>query len=98
MREKAALYVEDMCALQNGHWVRDRQAFAHERLRVQMSPLMIFAGATATRPGALVGRRPLLYEHIEFQVFPPPAEGLPVAVVLVLNLKYIKHSGRKETL
>jgi hypothetical protein len=92
-REKEALYVEDMCVLQNGHWVRDRQVFPHERLRVQESPLMIFAGATATRPAALVGKRPLLYEDIEFQVFPPPAKGLPPAIIMVLNLKNIKRSG-----
>lgn len=96
MREKAALFVEDLCALQNGHWVRDRQAFAHARLRVQMSPLMIFAGATATRPGALVGKRPLLYKDIEFQVFPPPSKGLPAAIVMVLNLEHVKRSGGKE--
>jgi hypothetical protein len=66
VREKEALYMEDMCVLQNGHWVRDRQVFAHERLRVQMSPLIIFAGTTATRPAALVGKRPLLYEDIQF--------------------------------
>lgn len=82
--------------LQNGHWVRDRQVFAHERLRVQKSPLMIFAGATSTRPASLVGKEPLLYEHIEFQVFPPPAEGLPAAIIMVLNLEHIKRSGGKE--
>jgi hypothetical protein len=88
--------MEDMCVLQNGHWVRDKQVFAHERLRVQMSPLIIFAGATATRPAALVGERPLLYKDIEFQVFPPPAVGQPPAVILVLNLKHIKRSGGRK--
>jgi hypothetical protein len=54
---------------------------------------MIFAGATATRPVALVGERLLLYEDIEFQVFPPPAKGLLPAIIMVLNLKNIKRSG-----
>lgn len=96
MLKKESLYVEDMCTLQNGHWVRDRHVFAHERLRVQMSPLLIFAGATATRPGALVGSRPLLYEHFEFQVFPPPAKGLPSVIIMILNLEHVKRSGGKE--
>jgi hypothetical protein len=73
--------------------VRDRQVFPYERLRVQESPLMIFAGVTATCLAALVGKRPLLYEDIQFQVFPPPVKGLPPVVIMVLNLKNIKRSG-----
>jgi hypothetical protein len=84
--------VEDLCALQNGHWVHDRQVFAHKQLRVQMSLLMIFAGVTATRLAALVGKRPLLYKDIQFQVFPPPGKGLLLAVIMVLNLKNIKQA------
>jgi hypothetical protein len=88
--------MEDLCVLQNGHWVRDREVFAHERLRLQLSPLLIFAGCTSTRPKALVGERPLLYEDIEFQVFPPPVKGRPPMVILILNLKHIKRSGGKK--
>lgn len=94
--EKSALYIEDLCVLQNGHWVRDQEVFPHERLRVQQSPIIIFAGCTSTRPEALVGNRPLLYEDIEFQVFPPLVEGRRPAVRLILNLKHIKRSGGKK--
>ncbi|KAG0645145.1 hypothetical protein D0Z07_9226 [Hyphodiscus hymeniophilus] len=95
-KDKAGLFMEDLCVLQNGHWVRDREVFAHERLRVQQSALLIFAACTSTRPKALVGKRPLLYEDIEFQVFPPPVKGQPPIVILILNLKHIKRSGGKR--
>ena len=47
---------------------------------------------------ALVGKRPLLYKDIEFQVFPPPFKGRLPIIILVINLKYIKRSGRKKKL
>jgi hypothetical protein len=88
--------VDDLCALQNGHWVRDTEVFPHERLRLQHSLLLIYGGCTSTRPKALVGKRPLLYEDIEFQVFPPPFKGRPPIIILVINLKHIKRSGGKK--
>ncbi|KAK3934987.1 hypothetical protein QBC46DRAFT_424370 [Diplogelasinospora grovesii] len=66
-KEKAGIFVEDLAVLLNHHWIRDEEVFAHERLRVQLAANLILAGATATRPGALIGQ--LLYEHIEFQLF-----------------------------
>jgi hypothetical protein len=95
-REKGALFVKDLRVLQHGLWVRDTEVFPHERLRVQESPLNIGTAGTATRPAALVRKKPLLYRHIEFQLFPPPREGLPPLVVLVLNLKHIKRSGGRK--
>jgi hypothetical protein len=67
--------------------------FAHERLRVQLAANLILGGATATRPGALIGQ--LLYKHIEFQLFPPllGGENQRPQVVLKVNLKHIKRSG-----
>ena len=56
----------------------------------------IGTAGTATRPAALVRKKPLLYRHIEFQLFPPPREGLPPLVVLVLNLEHIKRSGGRK--
>ncbi|TGO07583.1 hypothetical protein BTUL_0262g00010 [Botrytis tulipae] len=92
-KEKSGLFVEDLCTLQNGHWVRDTEVYTHERLRVQMSPFLNLAGCTATRPKALVG---LLYQDIEFQLFPPLIKGRPPIVVMKLNLKRIKRSGGKK--
>jgi len=67
-KEKAGLFVEDLAVLLNHYWVRDKEVFAHERLRVQLAANLILAGATATRPGALISQ--LLYKHLEFQLFP----------------------------
>ncbi|KAK3933707.1 hypothetical protein QBC46DRAFT_368631 [Diplogelasinospora grovesii] len=90
-KEKAGVFVEDLAVLLNHHWIRDEEVFPHERLRVQLAANLILAGATATRPGALIGN--LLYEHIEFQLFPPlPGEERP-RLVLKVNLKHIKRSG-----
>jgi hypothetical protein len=88
--------VKDLCVLQNGHWVCDTEVFLHERLRVQMSPVNILAAGTATCPAALVRKRPFLYKHVEFQVFPLLSVGLPPLVVLVINLTHIKRSGGKK--
>jgi hypothetical protein len=61
-----------------------------------MSPLLTIAGCTATRPRALVGKKPLLYEDIEFQVFPSLPGGQLSRVIMTLNLKHIKRSGGKS--
>ena len=61
-----------------------------------MVPLLIIASCTATRPGAIVGTKPLLYEDIEFQVFPPSHEGQLARVILTLILKHNKRSGEKS--
>ncbi|TEY28941.1 hypothetical protein BOTCAL_0983g00040 [Botryotinia calthae] len=52
-----------------------------------MSPFLNLAGCTATRPKALVG---LLYQDIEFQLFPPLIKDRPPIVVMKLNFKLIK--------
>ncbi|CZS92505.1 uncharacterized protein RAG0_03115 [Rhynchosporium agropyri] len=51
---------------------------------------------TVSRPAALVGKIPLLYEDIKFQVFPPLTKGRRPAIRLILNLQHIKRSGRKK--
>lgn len=94
-KEKAGIYIEDLAILLNHIWIRDEQPFAHERLRVQLAANLILAGATATRPGALIGM--LLYENLEFQLFPPmPGETRP-RIALIVNLEHIKRTaGRSE--
>jgi hypothetical protein len=92
-KEKAGLFVEDLCTLQNGHWVRDTEVFGHERLRVQMSPFLTLAGCTATRPKALVG---LQYKDLEFQLFPPAMKGRRPIIIMKVNLKRIKRTGGKR--
>jgi hypothetical protein len=73
--------------------VRDTEVYAHERLRVQLSPFLDLAGCTATRPKALVD---VQYKDIEFQLFPPPIKGRPPIIVMRLNLKRVKRTGGKK--
>ncbi|KAH6719582.1 hypothetical protein BKA61DRAFT_630137 [Leptodontidium sp. MPI-SDFR-AT-0119] len=79
--EKSALYVKDLCVLQNSLWE---------------SPINIFASYMSTRPTALVKKIPLLYEDIEFQVFPPLIKGRRPTIQLILNLQHIKRSSKKK--
>ncbi|CRK25088.1 hypothetical protein BN1708_014133 [Verticillium longisporum] len=88
---KSGLYVEDLDLILHHHYVRDEEVYAHERLRVQLALILIIAGATATRPDALIGK--VLYKHIEFQLFPPTAEGERPRLGLVWNLEHIKRSA-----
>lgn len=74
----------------NYNWIRDEESLQHERLRVQIVPKLILAGATSQRPDAL-GR--LLYEHLEFQVFPPLEPGSRSRIVLVVNLEHMKRAA-----
>ncbi|KAH8758036.1 hypothetical protein F5883DRAFT_364281, partial [Diaporthe sp. PMI_573] len=90
-KEKAGLFVEDLAMLLYHHWVRDEEIFAHERLRVQLAANLILAGATATRPGALIGQ--LLYERLEFQLFSALSGEVRPRVVMKVYLKHIKRSG-----
>ncbi|KXX73588.1 hypothetical protein MMYC01_210372, partial [Madurella mycetomatis] len=93
-KEKAGLFVEDLAVLLNHHWIRDKEVFAHKRLRVQLAANLILAGATATRPGALIGQ--LHYEDLEFQLFPPLSGEERPRMALKVSLKNIKRSGGKS--
>ncbi|KAK7997835.1 MFS general substrate transporter [Apiospora arundinis] len=68
-KEKAGLYVSDLDLILHHHWVTDEEVYAHERLRVQLAAILIIAGATSTRPEALIGN--LRYRDVLFQLFPP---------------------------
>ncbi|KAG7136321.1 hypothetical protein HYQ45_006093 [Verticillium longisporum] len=90
-KEKSGLFVEDLDLILHFHYVRDEELYTHERLRVQLALILIIAGATATRPDALIGK--VLYKHIEFQLFPPAAEGQRPRLGLVWNLEHVKRSA-----
>ncbi|CRK47268.1 hypothetical protein BN1723_007445, partial [Verticillium longisporum] len=90
-KEKSGLFVEDLDLILHFHYVRDEELYIHERLRVQLALILIIAGATATRPDALIGK--VLYKHIEFQLFPPAAEGQRPRLGLVWNLEHVKRSA-----
>ncbi|KAJ6443703.1 hypothetical protein O9K51_04882 [Purpureocillium lavendulum] len=90
-KEKAGILIDDLAIMLNHLWIRDDEVFSHERLRVQLSANLILAGATATRPGALIGQ--LLYENLEFQVFPPVLGDNRPRIALIVNLEHIKRTA-----
>jgi hypothetical protein len=93
-KEKAGIFVDDLVLLLTHHWIRDREVYTHERFRVQLAANLVLAGATATRPGALIGQ--LRYEHLEFQLFPPLAGHARPRLVLKVNLAHVKRSGGRS--
>ncbi|RYP58605.1 hypothetical protein DL770_010392 [Monosporascus sp. CRB-9-2] len=93
-KNKSGLYVADLDLMLHHHWVLDEEIFAHERLRAQMAPALVLAGATSTRPGALFGS--LCYEDVEFHVFPPASGSIRARVGMVVNLTKIKRSAGKS--
>ncbi|KAH6883990.1 hypothetical protein B0T10DRAFT_580175 [Thelonectria olida] len=90
-KEKSGLFVEDLDLILHYHYVRDDHVYAHERLRVQLALILIIAGATTTRPDALIGK--VLYEDIEFQLLPPGRGGKRCRLGLVVNLVHVKKSA-----
>lgn len=66
-KEKSGLFVQDLDLLLNYHWVRDKEVFTHERLRLQLALVLIIAGATSTRPSALMK---IKYKDVSFALLP----------------------------
>ncbi|KAK8092701.1 uncharacterized protein PG998_014742 [Apiospora kogelbergensis] len=90
-KEKAGLYVSDLDLILHHHWVTDEEVYAHERLRVQLAAILIIAGATSTRPEALIGN--LRYRDVLFQLFPPGAGGKRSRLGLVVDFVNVKKTG-----
>ncbi|KAK3941987.1 hypothetical protein QBC46DRAFT_448097 [Diplogelasinospora grovesii] len=96
VKNKSGLYVADLDLMLHHHWVLDKEVYAHERLRVQMAAVLVIAGATSTRPGALIGS--LCYKHVEFHVFRPTPSSRQARVGMVVKLTKIKRSVSKSQL
>ncbi|KAH7304408.1 hypothetical protein B0I35DRAFT_328326, partial [Stachybotrys elegans] len=90
-KDKSGLYVEDLDLILHYLYVRDGFVYTHERLRVQLALILIIAGATATRPNALIGN--VLYKHVEFQLFPPSPGGTRPRLGLEFSLVNVKKSA-----
>lgn len=76
------------------HWVLDEGVFSHERLRVNLAAVLVLAGATSTRPGALIEN--LRYKDVEFHVFRPAPGGRRARLGMVVKLTKIKRSNGKS--
>lgn len=90
---KSALFVEDLDLLLTHHWILDTEVFPHERMRLQLAMILIIAGATSTRPGALLQLR---YGDIEFALF-PSSDGARPHLTMTVRLKETKQRGGKRT-
>ncbi|KAK3933472.1 hypothetical protein QBC46DRAFT_434648, partial [Diplogelasinospora grovesii] len=64
------------------------------RLRVQTAVALILAGATASRPGALIEK--LCYKDVEFHVFPPAPGSKRARIGMVLTLRKTKRTAGKS--
>lgn len=78
----------DLDLLLHHLWVVDQEIFTHERLRLYLALILVLAGATATRPRALI--EGLHYEDVQFQVFPPTTCGGRSRLGMVVTLTNLK--------
>ncbi|KAK3934868.1 hypothetical protein QBC46DRAFT_367938 [Diplogelasinospora grovesii] len=78
--DKCGRWVDSAVLFDIGN-VLDQAVLAHERLRVQIAVALIIAGATATRPGALIEN--LCYKDVEFHMFPPAPGGKRARIGIV---------------
>lgn len=73
--------------------MRDKEVFVHERLRLQLALVLIIAGATSTRPGALMRLR---YKDITFALFPPRSGEPRPHLTMKLRLRETKTRGGQQ--
>ena len=87
--------MEDLCVVLNTLWAYDTGTFPHERHRVMFALILILAGCGALRPSSLISMEaPLLYEHCEFRLVPPPpGQPGPNKIALVIDFSNIKGHG-----
>lgn len=91
IKNKSGLYVSDLDLMLHHHWILDEKAFMHERLRVQLAAALVLAGATSTRPGALIEN--LRYKDVEFHIFPPASTGGRARIGMVITLTKMKRTA-----
>jgi hypothetical protein len=89
--------INDLLLVLQYHWAFDREAFPHERQRVQLSLLLLMAAYTATRPGALVesgcargSNRAICYKDINLLILSNPNPGERDLLVMEVTLVYRK--------
>ncbi|KAI1846940.1 hypothetical protein JX265_014014 [Neoarthrinium moseri] len=91
VKDKSGLYVADLDLMLHHHWVLDQEVLAHGRLRVQIALALILAGATSTRPSALIEN--LRYRDVEFHVFRPHPGGKRARIGMVVRLTKVKRTA-----
>lgn len=86
--------MEDLDLLLTHHWMRDTEVFPHERMRLQLAMILLLAGATSTRPGALLKLR---YRDVTFAVFPSQDGVSRSNLTMTIRLTETKTRGGKKT-
>ena len=95
--------VEDLkCVLQH-HLVYDREIYAIERQRVQMSLLILLSAFTVWRPGAILesggakgSNRALRYRDVELILIPNPTLGGRDLWVMKVTLVFLKRGHQSS--
>ena len=88
--DKPLLDVEDFWEVLQCHWVTDTNKFPHERQRVQLSTILLFAAYTSSRPGALLG---ITYGDLELFV---QRDSKTRITELMLQVQLTKTKSRKK--
>ncbi|KAH7025324.1 hypothetical protein B0J12DRAFT_610384 [Macrophomina phaseolina] len=89
------MHVEDLFEVLRTLWVSTEMAFDHERHRVQLSLIMLLAGITGSRPGALLALR---YRDVQVTLIQDPAGGQRPIVLIELTYQYTKgYLGAKDS-
>lgn len=93
-REKVAMHVEYLFEVLKTLWASTEMAFDHERHRTQLSLIMLLAGITGSRPGALLALR---YRDVQVTLIRDPAGGQRPLVLIELTYEYTKgYLGAKD--
>ncbi|KAB2569482.1 hypothetical protein DBV05_g11844 [Lasiodiplodia theobromae] len=93
-REKVAMHVEDLFEVLKTLWTSTDMTFDHERHRTQLSLIMLLAGITGSRPGALLALR---YRDVQVTLIRDPAGGQQPLVLIELTYEYTKgYLGAKD--
>jgi hypothetical protein len=95
------MYVLDLYTILRALWTMDAKP-RHGRFRAQIDTILVLAGATATRPQALIesssakgSNKALSYEHITILRVRDKKNRNRTTTVVLVNLVHIKNSGGK---
>ena len=93
MKEKLAMYVQDLCPIKHALWVDDKKP-RHGYVRVVISLLLILSAATATRPQALLELR---FRHVELMKVRTIEDPGRATIIANVNLEKVKNKDRSGT-
>ncbi|KAF9639217.1 hypothetical protein BFW01_g11023 [Lasiodiplodia theobromae] len=93
-REKVPMHAEDLFEVLRTLWASTEMTFDHERHRTQLSLIMLLAGITGSRPGALLALR---YRDVRVTLLRDPMGGEQPIVLIDLSYEYTKgYLGAKD--